>query len=72
MTKLGKAERRLAHEQALASVRIEGFEPSPEFLADCEAVVEGTMTIEQARASSLARARAKCAGASQLATSGVR
>jgi hypothetical protein len=59
MTKLSKAERRLAHEQALASVHIEGFEPSPEFLADCEAVVEGAMTNAAARAASLARALAK-------------
>jgi hypothetical protein len=62
MTKT-KAERRLAHEQALASTRIEGHQPSPEFLADCEAVIEGTMTNEQARAASLARALAKEGGA---------
>jgi DNA-binding XRE family transcriptional regulator len=54
-----KAQRRLAHEQALASTRIEGHQPSPEFLADCEAVIEGTMTRDQARAASLARALAK-------------
>ena len=54
-----KAERRLAHEQALASSRISGHVPSPEFLADCEAVIEGTMTNEEARARSLARALAK-------------
>ncbi|MBX9794768.1 MAG: antitoxin VbhA family protein, partial [Burkholderiaceae bacterium] len=44
------AQRRLAHNQALASTRIEGHVPSPEFLADCEAVIAGTMTLEQARA----------------------
>lgn len=54
-----KAERRLAHDQALASIRIEGHAPTPEFLADCAAVIEGTMTREQARAASLARALAK-------------
>lgn len=59
MTTTTKAQRRLAHEQALASTRIEGHQPSPEFLADCEAVVEGTMTRDQARAASLARALAK-------------
>lgn len=53
------AERRYAHEQALASTRIEGHQPSPEFLADCEAVVNGTMTRDEARAASLARALAK-------------
>ncbi|MFX8242838.1 antitoxin VbhA family protein, partial [Acinetobacter baumannii] len=53
-----KAQRRQAHEQALASTRIEGHQPSPEFLADCEAVIEGTMTRDQARAASLARALA--------------
>jgi hypothetical protein len=52
------AQRRLAHNQALASTRIEGHVPSPEFLADCEAVIAGTMTLEQARAASLARALA--------------
>lgn len=59
-----KAQRRLAHEQALASTRIEGHQPSPEFLADCEAVIEGTMTRDQARAASLARALAKDKAAS--------
>lgn len=59
MTTTTKARRRLAHEQALASTRIEGHQPSPEFLADCEAVIEGTMTHDQARAASLARALAR-------------
>ena len=52
------AQRRLAHEQALASTRLEGHEPTPEFLADGEAVIAGTMTLAQARAASLARALA--------------
>lgn len=59
MTITTKAQRRMAHEQALASTRIEGHQPSPEFLADCEAVIEGTMTRDQARAASLARALTK-------------
>ena len=54
-----EAQRRYANEQALASTRIEGHVPTPEFLADCEAVIAGTMTEEQARAASLARALAK-------------
>lgn len=67
MTTTTKAQRRLAHEQALASTRIEGHQPSPEFLADCEAVIEGTMTRDQARAASLARALAKDKAASAAA-----
>ena len=51
-----EARRRWAHEQALASTRIEGHVPTPEFLADCEAVTQGAMTADQARAASLARA----------------
>lgn len=54
-----EAKRRLAHQQALASTRISGHEPTPEFLADVEAVIKGTMTQDQARAASLARALAK-------------
>ena len=59
-----EAERRFAHEQALANTRIEGHVPTPEFLADCEAVIAGTMTEDQARARSLARALAKDRAAS--------
>jgi len=54
-----EAERRYAHEQALASAMIAGYEPTPEFLADCEAVIAGTMTHAQVRAASLARALAQ-------------
>jgi hypothetical protein len=54
-----KALRQLAHEQALASTRIEGHVPTSAFLADCAAVVDGTMTRDQARAASLARALAQ-------------
>jgi hypothetical protein len=49
---------RYFHEQSLASARLEGFVPSPEFLADCEAVLAGSMTRDEARAASLARAKA--------------
>ncbi len=58
MAVITEAERRLAHEQALASTRIEGHVPTPEFLADSKAVIKGAMTEEQARAASLARALA--------------
>lgn len=54
-----ESTRRHAAEQALASTRIEGHVPTPEFLADTEAVVEGTLSPEDAIARSLARAREK-------------
>ena len=41
--------------QALASTRIEGHVPTPEFLADCAAYVAGEISSEDARARSLAR-----------------
>lgn len=50
--------RRAAWEQALANARIEGLEPSADFLADVEAEIAGTMTGEQLIAASLARALA--------------
>lgn len=50
--------RRRGMEQALASSRIEGHVPSPEFLADVEAYVTGNMTGDQVRAASLQRALA--------------
>lgn len=58
MTYTSETERRYANKQALASTRLEGHKPTPEFLADCEAVIKGTMTREQVRARSLARAMA--------------
>jgi len=48
--------RQLAMEQALANTRISGHAPTPEFIADCDAVIEGRMTYEQAIAASLERA----------------
>jgi hypothetical protein len=58
-----KNKRRAWHNQALANTRLEGHVPTPEFLADCEAVIEGTLSREEARARSLARAfvAARCA-----------
>ena len=53
---LGRLPRQLAMEQALANTRISGHAPTPEFIADCDAVVEGRMTYEQAIAVSLERA----------------
>lgn len=44
-------------EQAHASSRIEGHIPAPEYLADCEAVIEGIITLDELQARSLARAR---------------
>jgi hypothetical protein len=51
-----KEERRDAMAQALANTRIAGHEPTPRFLNDVAAVVEGTMTYEQAIFASAARA----------------
>lgn len=70
MTITTKAQRRLAFEQALASTRIEGHKPTPEFVSDCEAAIAGTMTDDQVLAASLARALAKdkAAGGAAAAT----
>lgn len=54
-----KAQRRWASEQSLASARIEGFVPTADFLADCEAYVEGTMTNDEAGERCLQRALAQ-------------
>jgi hypothetical protein len=54
-----EAQRRWDHEQALASSRIAGHVPTPDFLLDCEAVITGKITLAQARDASLARALAK-------------
>lgn len=51
-------QRRAAFDQALASTRIEGHEPTQEFLGDCEKVIAGEMTDEEMAAESLRRARA--------------
>lgn len=69
MSNQSKAARRLAHEQALASTQISGHVPTPEFLADMEAVIKGNLTNEDARAASLARALAKDKAAGTRSTS---
>lgn len=52
-------ERRWSMNQAIANTVIEGHEPTAAFLADCEAVVDGRITHEEAGARSLARALRK-------------
>lgn len=66
-----KAERRWANDQALANASIEGHVPSPEFLEDCEAVIQGTMTNEEARARSLERALAADKAATERKMAGL-
>jgi hypothetical protein len=56
---MNEIERRKNANMALAIVKLEGFEPSPEFMADFEATILGTMTLEEARAANLERAMAK-------------
>ncbi|MDQ2707409.1 MAG: type II toxin-antitoxin system Phd/YefM family antitoxin [Actinomycetota bacterium] len=51
------AERREDVAEALASVRAEGLEPSPEGLALLEAVAEGRISTAQAREATLVRYR---------------
>lgn len=52
---LAAAERREAVVEALASVRAEGLEPSPEGLEMLEAIAEGRMSTGEARERTLAR-----------------
>ena len=52
------AERRMRLEQALASTRIEGHQPSAEFLADMQAMVDGQLSAEEVRRRIIERARA--------------
>lgn len=61
-----QAELRWGFEQAHASARIEGHIPDPLYLADCEAVIAGTMTMAELRAASLARALAADRAASRV------
>ena len=51
------AERRMRLEQALASTRIEGHQPSPEFLADMEALITGQLDAEEVRRRIIERAQ---------------
>ncbi|WP_162571543.1 antitoxin VbhA family protein [Variovorax sp. SRS16] len=39
--------RKWAHEQALASARIEGHEPSPDFLKDCDELMAEQIDLEE-------------------------
>ena len=50
-------QRRWNFEQAIASARIEGFEPDAEFLAEVEAVIRGELTSDQLCERILSRAR---------------
>lgn len=52
------AERRAHLDQALASTRLEGHMPTPEFLADCEDYIAGRITRDEIMARSTARALA--------------
>lgn len=52
---ISESEHRLYMRQAIANTVIEGHTPSPEFLADCEKVVTGQMTTEEAIQASLRR-----------------
>lgn len=52
------AERRMRLEQALANTRIEGHQPSPEFLADMEAMITGQLSDEEVRRRIIERAKA--------------
>lgn len=45
-------------EQALASTRIEGHQPSAEFMADMEAMITGQLGAEEVRRRIIERARA--------------
>lgn len=54
---IAAAGRREAVEEALASVRAEGLEPSAEGLARLDAVAEGRLSMAEAREQVLARYR---------------
>lgn len=64
-TDVAQASRRWASEQALASASVEGHVPSPEYLQDCQAVIDGTITTEEAATRSLARALAAASAAAR-------
>lgn len=49
------AERRAHLDQALASTRLEGHVPTPEFLADCEDYIAGRIAREEILAREVAR-----------------
>lgn len=67
------AERRMRLEQALASTRIEGHVPTPEFLADMEAMVTGQLSAEEVRRRVIERAQeADRRGGRAVLSAGVR
>ncbi len=49
------AKRRWATEQAIANCKIEGFEPSAEFLEQCERFIRGEITSDESIAQTLAK-----------------
>ena len=55
--KTTEAARRMAWEQALASSRIEGFEPDAEYLADVEKNIREEITGEEFREKNIALAK---------------
>jgi len=58
-TNIESAELREHFAQAHASSRLEGHIPAPAYLADCEAVIAGRLTLDQLQERSLARAKAR-------------
>ena len=54
-----EAQARWSFNQAQASSRLEGHVPDASYLADCEAVIKGTMTTEEAIEASRKRAVAE-------------
>ena len=67
MSEVSEARHRYWMEDAIANTRIEGHEPSPEFLADCERLVRGEMPSDEVGAASLRRALAADAAATAAA-----
>lgn len=61
------AKRKWAIDQANASSSIEGHVPTAEYLSDCDSAAAGDLTLEEARARSLARAIKSQAAADKLA-----
>jgi len=64
------ARRRWASQQAIANCKIEGFEPSAEFLAEKERIIRGEITIEESKARIIAKWKA--VGAAQEPQDGKR
>ncbi|HML83439.1 MAG TPA: antitoxin VbhA family protein [Thiomonas arsenitoxydans] len=64
------ARRRWASQQAMANCKIEGFEPSEEFLAEKERIIRGEITLEESKARIIAKWKA--VGAAQEPQDGKR